>query len=57
MSLVSQTRHYEKGNDDNMIIGHQTFYDIIKEILELNYQNKGKIVLFKCDWVDNRRKD
>ena len=40
-----------------MIIGNQTFYGIIKEILELNYENKGKIVLFKCDWVDNRRKD
>lgn len=57
VALVAQTTRYEKGNADNMIIGNQTFYGIIKEILELNYENKGKIVLFKCDWVDNRRKD
>jgi len=31
-----------------------TYYGIIKEIVELNYNHKRNIVLFKCDWVDNR---
>ena len=31
-----------------------TYYGIIKEIVELNYNHKGNVVLFKCDWVDNR---
>jgi len=45
------------GNNDNIIIGNKTYYGIIKEILELNYHHKGNVVLFKCDWVDNRVQD
>jgi hypothetical protein len=40
-----------------MILGNKTYYGIIKEIVELNYQRKGNVVLFKCDWVDNRVHD
>ena len=40
-----------------MVIGNKTYYSIIKEILELNYHHKGNVVLFKCDWVDNRVQD
>ena len=40
-----------------MVIGNKTYYGIIKEILELNYHHKGNVVLFKCDWVDNRVQD
>ena len=36
---------------------NKIYYGIIKEIIELNYRNKGNIVLFKCDWVDNRIQD
>lgn len=36
---------------------NMTYYGIIKEIIELNYRNNGNIVLFKCDWVDNRIQD
>ena len=52
--LAAETTHFERGNDDNHTIGKNIFYGIIKEILELNYHHKGNIVLFKCDWVDNR---
>ena len=45
------------GNNDNIIIGNKTYYGIIKKILELNYHHKGNVVLFKCDWVDNRVQD
>jgi hypothetical protein len=40
-----------------MMLGNKTYYGIIKEIVELNYQRKGNVVLFKCDWVDNRVHD
>ena len=40
-----------------MVIGNKTYYGIIKEILELNYHHKGNVMLFKCDWVDNRVQD
>ena len=54
VALAAETTHFERGNDDNHTIGKNIFYGIIKEILELNYHHKGNIVLFKCDWVDNR---
>jgi hypothetical protein len=38
----------------NPVVRNKIYYGIIKEIIELNYCNKGSIVLFKCDWVDNR---
>ena len=35
----------------------KTYYGVIKDILELNYHHQGKLVLFKCDWIDNRVRD
>ncbi|KAF7808155.1 uncharacterized protein G2W53_040316 [Senna tora] len=29
-----------------------TYYRILKEIIELNYFDKYKVLLFRCDWVD-----
>ncbi|KAA0052798.1 transposase [Cucumis melo var. makuwa] len=29
-----------------------SFYDVIEEIWELNY-NSFKVAIFKCDWVEN----
>jgi hypothetical protein len=37
--------------------GNRIFYGIIREIIELDYNRKGNIVLFKCDWFDNRVQD
>ncbi|KAM0861893.1 hypothetical protein ACQ4PT_045591 [Festuca glaucescens] len=33
------------------------YYGIIREIVELDYRHKGNMVLFRCDWVDNRVQD
>jgi hypothetical protein len=30
---------------------------VITQILELDYDHKGNIVLFKCEWFDNRVQD
>ena len=40
VALVAQTTRYEKGNADNMIIGNQTFYGIIKEIATCSWQQE-----------------
>ena len=54
VAVTAESTSFEIGNNDNIIIGTNTYYGIIKEILEINYQHKGNVVLFKCDWVDNR---
>ncbi|WVZ62416.1 hypothetical protein U9M48_012172 [Paspalum notatum var. saurae] len=56
VALVAQTSCFENGNMDP-IVRNKTYYGRIKEIIELNYRNKGNVVLFKCDWVDNRIQD
>jgi hypothetical protein len=38
----------------NPVVRNKIYYGVTKEIIELNYGNKGNIVLFKCDWIDNR---
>ncbi|KAL4035702.1 hypothetical protein IC575_004407 [Cucumis melo] len=38
--------------DKKPIIGEMSFYGVIEEIWELNY-NSFKVVIFKCDWVEN----
>ena len=57
VALIAESECFERGNKDNIILGNKTYYGIIKEIVELNYQHKGNVVLFKCDWVDNRVQD
>jgi len=54
VAVTAESTSFEIGNNDNIIIGKNIYYGIIKEILEINYQHKGNVVLFKCDWVDNR---
>jgi hypothetical protein len=52
--VVAESTCFEGGRNDDIIIGNKAYYGIIKEILELNYHHNGNVVLFKCDWVDNR---
>ena len=32
----------------------RTYYGVITQILELDYDHKGKMALFRCEWFDNR---
>jgi hypothetical protein len=57
VAVVAESTSTDRGNNDNIIIIKKTYYGIIKEILDLNYHHKGNVVLFKCDWVDNRVQD
>lgn len=54
VALVAQTSSFERGNDDAVTIGNISYYGVIKEIIELDYHRRGKIALFKCDWVDSK---
>ena len=38
--------------DKNPVIGDMSFYGVIQEIWELNY-NTFNVSVFKCDWVQN----
>jgi hypothetical protein len=57
VAVVAESASFERGNNDQIIIGKNVYYGVIKEILELNYQHKGNVVLFMCDWVDSRVQD
>jgi Domain of unknown function (DUF4216) len=55
VAVVAQTSSFSSANDQNPVTSDVTYYGIIKDIIEVNYSNKGSIVLFKCDWVDTVR--
>jgi hypothetical protein len=44
VALVAESTFFERGNNDNQILGKHIYYGIIKEILELNYHHKGNIM-------------
>ena len=54
VALVAETTCFDRGNKDDHRVGKNIYYSIINEILELNYHHNGNVVLFKCNWVDNR---
>ncbi|KAM1807924.1 hypothetical protein ACFX11_030863 [Malus domestica] len=53
VSLVANTMQISSAKDKNPIIADMTFYGVIQEIWELNY-NAFTRVVFKCDWVENK---
>jgi len=57
VAVVAEATTFDMGNNDHSRITKNAYYGIIKEIVELNYHHKGNVVLFKCDWVDNRVQD
>ena len=57
VAVVAEATTFEGGNNNDVIIRNNIYYGVIKEILELNYNHKGSVVLFKCDWADNRVQD
>ncbi|KAG8382392.1 hypothetical protein BUALT_Bualt05G0072600 [Buddleja alternifolia] len=53
--VTAQTSSYASRNDANPIVGDVTYYGMLKDIIELDYFEGGKIVLFECDWVSPGR--
>ncbi|KAL0556088.1 hypothetical protein IC582_004595 [Cucumis melo] len=52
VSLVAKTMQVSSSKDKNPVIGDMSFYGVIQEIWELNY-NTFNVLVFKCDWVQN----
>ncbi|KAA0054778.1 transposase [Cucumis melo var. makuwa] len=52
VSLVAKTMQVSSSKDKNPIIGDMSFYGVIKDIWELNY-NTFNVAVFRCDWVEN----
>lgn len=50
--VIAKTSNFASAKDKNPITGDVTYYGILKDIIELNYYEKFKVVLFKCDWID-----
>ncbi|XP_052291954.1 uncharacterized protein LOC127900771 [Citrus sinensis] len=50
--LEANTFQISSAKDKNPVVANMSFYGVIQEIWELDY-NKFKIPVFKCDWVEN----
>ncbi|KAL6499113.1 hypothetical protein OROHE_026287 [Orobanche hederae] len=50
--LVAETPQVASARDKRMVREDMSFYGVIIEIWELNYE-KFRFPIFKCDWVDN----
>lgn len=53
--LRANTTSYASRRDRNPIDGEVVYYGVITDIIEIRYSSSLKFILFKCDWVDNRK--
>lgn len=52
--FVRATRNsYSSRQDRNPIDGELDYYGVLKDIIELNYEDGRKVVLFECDWCNS----
>ncbi|XP_019256426.1 PREDICTED: uncharacterized protein LOC109234832 [Nicotiana attenuata] len=49
--VVSKTESYASTSDNAPKSANITYYGRLNDIVELNYYEEFKVVLFKCDWV------
>jgi len=52
--VSAETISYASSRDNNPIARDVSYYGKLIEILELNYYDSFRVVLFKCKWVDTR---
>ena len=50
--VSSSTMSYASVRDTNPVEGNLDYYGMLTDIIELDYYNKAKVVLFRCDWAD-----
>jgi len=50
--VISKTESYASSTDNAPKSAYISYYGRLTEIVELNYYEEFKVVLFKCDWVD-----
>ncbi|GKB68203.1 hypothetical protein Tco_0929615 [Tanacetum coccineum] len=51
--LEAMTNSFSSSRDNNPIVGDVTYYEVIYDIIELEYSDDKKVVLFYCDWISN----
>ena len=52
--LKAEQKSYASRKDSNPLSGDVTFYGQLTDIIEIQYFNGQKFVLFKCNWIENR---
>lgn len=50
--VISMIESYASTSDNAPKSANITYYGRLNDIVELNYYEEFKVVLFKCDWVD-----
>ncbi|KAK5771981.1 hypothetical protein PVK06_048237 [Gossypium arboreum] len=48
----SSITSYATARDSNPVKGNVEYYELLTDIIELDYYGKWKVVLFRCDWAD-----
>ncbi|CAL1361192.1 unnamed protein product [Linum trigynum] len=53
--VTATTQSFASARDHNPIYSDVSYYGIIEDILELDFNAGNKVVLFRCDWVSTGR--
>ncbi|KAL7161336.1 hypothetical protein ACSBR2_041900 [Camellia fascicularis] len=53
ITLKADAISYVSRKDKNPRVGPMYYYGQLTNIVEIQYSNEKKHVLFKCDWIDN----
>lgn len=53
VALKADTMSYASRKDRNPRVGAVYYYGRLTDVVEIQYTNDIKFVLFKCDWIDN----
>ncbi|XP_071741395.1 uncharacterized protein [Rutidosis leptorrhynchoides] len=51
--LQALTSSFSSAKDNNPIVGDVIYYGVLKDIIELQYGDEKKVVLFHCDWISS----
>lgn len=51
----AQTSSFASRSDNNPIVSDITYYGVLKDIIEVEYFEGKKVVMFDCDWVSTGR--
>ena len=53
----SQTESYASTSDNNPVTGAVDYYGVLRDMIEIDYNGKFRVVLFRGDWVDSKTPD
>ncbi|XP_071726413.1 uncharacterized protein [Rutidosis leptorrhynchoides] len=51
--LQALTSSFSSARYNDPIVGDVTYYGVLKDIIELQYGDEKKVVLFHCDWISS----